>query len=152
MVHGALYRSENIACLSAPQFFKYVIREVTGLFPPDKKRISLHTYVEDVALNLDQAIPAGLILNELLTNALKYAFPPGQSGTIIVSLRQQQENRLEMCVTDDGVGLPKDLNWEQPHTIGLALVLALTKKLHGEVIAGKNHGTCFQITFDRVIP
>jgi len=151
MVHKALYQSNNLAYLSAPQFFKNIIHEVTSLFLPDKKRISLHTYVEDVALNLDQAIPAGLILNELLTNALKYAFPPEQSGAIIISLRQQQENRLEMCVTDNGIGLPKDLHWEQPHTLGLALVLTLTKKLHGEITAGKNHGTHFQITFDKAI-
>jgi len=152
MVHETLYQSGNHACLNAPPFFMNIIREVTGVFAPDKKHISLRTYVEDVALSLAQAIPVGLVLYELLTNALKYAFPSEQSGTIIVSLRQRQENKVEMCIADDGVGLPKNLNWKKSHTLGLMLVLALTKKLHGELAAGQNHGTCFTITFDRVMP
>jgi two-component sensor histidine kinase len=97
------------------------------------------------------AIPCGLIINELISNCLKYAFTGSRQGTISVSLQRDDENKYLLGVSDDGVGFPKDIDFRKTKSLGLRLVCNLTQQLDGEVEMYRNHGTRFEIIFpDRI--
>jgi len=102
---------------------------------------------DHIALGIDTAIPCGLIINELVSNALKHAFPDGRSGVIRVSLHPTADGRYRMVVADDGVGLPVAIDPRKTTTLGLQLVMTLTDQLNGELEAKRGHGTEFIITF-----
>jgi two-component sensor histidine kinase len=103
--------------------------------------------VDDVAVTVDKAIPCGLILNELITNALKHAFPSGRSGTIRVELVKADDQQLRLCVTDDGVGLPSGFNVRESKTLGLRLVRTLAGQLGATfAVGGAAGGACFELT------
>ena len=101
--------------------------------------------IEDIHLNIDTAIPLGLIINELVTNSVKYAFPKGK-GKITLKLKSSQE-QMELTIADDGIGIPKDTDIENTETLGLQLVKNLTEQIDGQIEINRSHGTEFKITF-----
>ena len=101
--------------------------------------------IGDIQMGIDSAIPCGLIINELVTNSFKYAFPKS-TGTMRVELKSSQDV-MELKVSDNGVGLPEDVNPENTETLGLQLVLNLVKQLDGELKINRNQGTEFIIKF-----
>ena len=104
--------------------------------------------IEDLYLAVDRAIPCGLILNELITNARKHAFPEGRAGVVRVELRQTASNRFVLLVSDDGVGLPPSLDIRQTESLGLQLVCTLADQLRGELRIERGAGTAFRLEFD----
>jgi two-component sensor histidine kinase len=109
----------------------------------------MHTELESILLNIQQAIPCGLILNELLTNAFKYAFPDGwgTQGQITISLLRDNNERIVLIVSDNGVGIPEDIDIEKADSLGLQLVTLLARdQLDGEIILERESGTRFTIT------
>ncbi len=97
---------------------------------------------------IEAAIPCGLIVNELVSNSLKYAFPEGKDGEIIVSFRTLGEDQYELIVSDNGVGLPEDLDLKKAETLGLRLATNFTERtLHGKIEMKRHKGTEFQIIF-----
>ena len=103
--------------------------------------------MDEVSLDLDYAVPCGLILNELMTNALKYAFPNGRNGSILVELRASPDQTLSLKVADDGVGLPPGLDILKNKSLGLQLINSLVKQVDGNLQVEKSMGTSFQISF-----
>ena len=99
-------------------------------------------------LDLDRAIPCGLIVNELVSNALKHAFPDGRAGRVCVELQPFGDRQHVLVVGDNGVGLPPDLDYHRADSLGLQLVDDLTQQLHGNVLVNRNGGTTFTIAFD----
>jgi two-component sensor histidine kinase len=116
----------------------------TGISPT---AVSLQLAMEDVSLGVDKAIPCGLILNELITNALKHAFPPPARGTVRVELRPEGDRRIAFSVSDDGVGMPEDFDLKNSSSLGLSLVYTLVEQLEGEVEIVRDSGTRFRVTF-----
>ena len=102
--------------------------------------------MEDVKIGLDTAIPCGLIMNELVTNSLKYAFPDDRTGTITIEF-QSEGNYFVLKVSDDGVGVPSDIKLENRDTLGFQLVTSLVKQLDGTVQLDGVNGTSFTIKF-----
>lgn len=96
---------------------------------------------------MDQAVSCGLIINELVSNALKHAFPDGRSGRIAVELKMAPEKQIVLNVADDGVGIPPGADIHQTGTLGHQLVFMLAEKLHGTVEVIREHGTTFRIVF-----
>ncbi|MCX9012702.1 MAG: response regulator [Candidatus Methanoperedens sp.] len=148
LVHEKLYHSRDLAKID----FKYYITDmVNGLFRSygfGKDRIKLELNVEDVPLNIDSAIPCGLIINELITNSLKHAFPGGRSGEIKIVLRKTDGNTLELLASDNGVGIPEDIDIKKTESLGLHLVtLLVNRQLEGEINLDRSKGTEFQIKF-----
>ena len=146
LVHEKLYQSDDIA---AVDFGPYVDRLTANLFRSytgSGGRASLYVDVKDIFLGPDHAIPCGLIVNELVTNALKYAFPEGRSGTITVTMRQS-DDRYELTVSDNGVGMPANFNLEETESLGLQLVNMLAHQLDGTVTMDVSQGTRFTISF-----
>ena len=110
--------------------------------------IESHVECESFSLGVDQAIPCGLILNELVSNALKHAFPGGRSGTVNVSVRAP-ENRCCVQVSDNGVGVPPGFDYRQCHTLGMQLVSTLTEQLNATLEFSGGAGVTVQVSFMR---
>jgi two-component sensor histidine kinase len=109
--------------------------------------VTYHVQVDEVRLPIDIAIPCGLIVNELITNALKHAFPGERLGHITVSLHQETPERLLLEVQDDGIGLPEDVRPSEAKSLGLHLVSILTHQLQGELEIHRGEGTLFRVHF-----
>lgn len=148
LIHEKLYKSEN---LSKIDFKEYVDELVSGLFESymvSESKIALDVTVENISLGIDLAIPCGLIINELVTNSLKYAFPDGKNGEIKIALHSIGDNMIELLVQDNGVGIPDDLDFRKTHTLGLHIVnLLVENQLHGEITMNSDRGTEFRIRF-----
>ena len=119
------------------------------MYVSNPKRIVLNIDVESIQLTIEQAMPCGLALNEILTNAFKYAFPEDRKdvGEITISLHETKDDLVDMVVSDNGVGIPEGIDIEGADTLGLKLVTALTKQLGGEYSLDRCEGTKFTITF-----
>src|SRR5262249_3691652 len=110
-------------------------------------RIETAIEVERIACDVDKAIPCGLIINELVTNALKYAFPNQRQGKITIQLTQKDDKMVRLLVRDDGIGLPADLNLLHASSLGFQLVRTLTRQLHGTLEVANGTGTEISILF-----
>jgi PAS domain S-box-containing protein len=153
MVHEDLYQSENLARIA---FRKYLENLVTDLFTVfDSEGISLDLAVADAALAADTAIPAGLIVNELITNALKHAFPKESRkrrenrGQIRIVFRRENGMCL-LTVQDNGMGLPPDLDWRTADSLGLRMIRILAKQLMGTLQVDDGEGTTISVAFPAV--
>ena len=103
--------------------------------------------IDDVFLSLDSAIPCGLLINELVSNSLKYAFPDGKEGEIYISIHPTDTNQFFLTVRDNGVGFPADIDITKSKTLGLQLVDSLVDQLDGTMKLNQNAGTEYKITF-----
>jgi two-component sensor histidine kinase len=113
----------------------------------EEGRVTLTPHLEDLTLPLDSAVPCGLILHELLSNALKHAFPHGQAGAITLDLRAEPDQHVTLRVADTGVGVPEGFDVRQSDSLGLQLVGMLTEQLGGTLTVARDGGTAFTLTF-----
>ncbi|EKF85995.1 PAS domain S-box protein [Methanobacterium formicicum] len=151
MIHEKLYQSKDFTHIKFEDYIKRLISNLFYSYDTKMEQIKLRVDVEDIDLNMETAIPCGLIISELFSNSLKYAFPEGKSGEIRVSLKKYQDNEQEwnyiLTVQDNGIGLPADFDFRNTRTLGLELVNSLTKQIDGTLELDRNHGTTFKITF-----
>jgi two-component sensor histidine kinase/PAS domain-containing protein len=149
LVHETLYGSDNLASIDMAEYTRILANEVMAAYRPLRANVQLSTDLQPVSLSVDLAVPCGLILNELMSNAFKHAFPDGHSGVVHVSLRESGADCI-MCVTDTGVGLPADLDIATHHSLGLRLVRLLVAQLGGVVTFERGDvGTQARVTFTR---
>lgn len=146
LIHEKLYSATNLAQID---FAEYVSSLAADLFRSamPANQISLHTEVAKVELPVDTVISCGLIINELVSNAIKHAFPSGQLGGVLIHFAVVPNDRYTLTVQDNGIGFPRDLELDCSPSLGLRLVRALTHKLRGTIELERNPGTRFQITF-----
>jgi len=155
LIHEMLYQSDDLAQINTAQYIPKVVHNLFSVYGGLTNQISLNIEVEELLLNLDSAIPCGLVINELVSNALKHAFPPedeypsGKKPAIRVQFRQKSRNQYELTVSDNGVGLPRNFKWQNSESLGLQLIRILTEQLDGMVTVGNDAGASFQITFTR---
>jgi two-component sensor histidine kinase len=131
-------------------FAEYVQQMATGLFTAygvRQETIELKTSVEEIFLDLDTAVPCGLILTELITNALKYAFPEKRKGEVLIDLRSMVDGSLCLTVSDNGVGLPEGFKLGMAKSMGMGLVRDLTRQLNGQIAFHNHHGTTATVVF-----
>ena len=145
IVYDKLYQSPNFNDINFKQYIEKLIYDILYTYGIKKGTIKAQLDIEDVPINIDTAIPLGLIINELITNSVKYAFPQKQ-GTINIQLKSQHE-QMELTIADDGIGIPKDTDIENTETLGLQLVNNLVDQIDGEIELDRSHGTEFKITF-----
>ena len=151
LVHEQLYQSQDLAWID---FAGYASRLVTWLFQSfgaDPNLIDLKVHVDRVHLNIDQAIPCGLIINELVSNSLKHAFPGGSRGQVRVECHAD-DGQVMLSVADNGVGLPAQVDMRNPASLGLRLVHKLVQQLDGTLQLDGHGGTAFAISFPSVSP
>jgi PAS domain S-box-containing protein len=147
LIHEQLYSEDQVAHIDLARYVPRLAHDIYCTLVTDAKRIRLGVEADSIQLNLDQAIACGLILNELITNACKHAFPQQSQGFIRVACLQRS-GEASLCVSDDGVGLPtSDLRQINPESLGLSLVCDLCSKLKGKVSVTLTHGTQICITW-----
>jgi two-component sensor histidine kinase len=148
LVHERLYQSENFTNVDFRGYVKSLVNSLFRSHRVDPNKISLKIEVEDVSFGLDSATHCGLIINELVSNSLKYAFPQEREGEIRISLRSINKNEIELRVSDDGVGIPENLDFRNTKSLGLELVMILAEdQLKGKVELDRTGGTRYHILF-----
>jgi PAS domain S-box-containing protein len=148
-VHERLYQSENLASIDVAEYLDSLVGNLLAAYKGGAHHVSVDTSITPIPLDLDSAISLGLIANELISNCLKYAFPPDHQGPcrIRVRLDVSDGDRITLEVSDNGAGLPPDLSPENAQSLGLRLVEMLTQQLHGKLELDRNEGTAFRLTF-----
>ena len=147
LVHEKLYQSERLSLIDFAEYAGGLLAYIERAYSPAATDIRVTLDADPLALSIETAVPCGLILNELVTNAFKHAFRDRASGEIIVTLRVEAEGRVSLQVRDTGAGLPAGMDWRHAPSLGLQLVQMLAGQLRGtiEMLAGQ--GTTFQLTF-----
>ncbi|MBD2490292.1 histidine kinase dimerization/phosphoacceptor domain -containing protein [Aulosira sp. FACHB-615] len=147
LIHKNLYTSPNIGQLDVVDYIQSLATSILISYQNGLERIELKTDIAPISINIDQAIACGLILNELISNSLKHAFPKDQKGIITITL-EKNHHHIKMSIQDNGVGIPNDLDWRNSNSLGLSLVSDLvTEQLEGSITLERNHGTVFTIQF-----
>jgi CheY-like chemotaxis protein/anti-sigma regulatory factor (Ser/Thr protein kinase) len=145
MIHERLYRSANLTSINLGEYLRTLAEELFLTFTADRTRIQLQCAVEEIVTDLQNILPCGLIVNELISNALKYAFPTGE-GVVTLSLRRDGR-LLVLSVRDNGVGLPEKFDIHDTRSLGMKLVTSLTSQMNGTIKVNRSQGTEFRISF-----
>jgi PAS domain S-box-containing protein len=145
LIHEKLYQSENVGQIDLEDYLRSLTRDLFRSYGVGGVNLKLE--VEDIKVDVDTAIPCGLIVNELVSNALKYAFPLGKEGQVHLKVAKVSRQQAAMSVSDNGVGLPAELAGYSSNTLGFQLVHMLVKQLRGTLDVVRNGGTTFMITF-----
>ena len=157
-IHEQLYASQDLSNIEFGPYVRKLVRGLFGLYGLDGERIDLKVEAAEIVLKVEQAIPVGLIVNELVINALKHAFPENRSGVIALSLTYMPANAegnpapeglVRLRVEDNGVGLAPDIDIHQAKSMGLTLVNLLVQQLRGTLEIGRSAGLSVRVTFQR---
>lgn len=146
LIHQRLYESTDLKNIGFKEYITTLANELYRNYVKDPSRVSLELEIEDVNIDINNAIPLGLILNELITNAMKYAFPDDEKGIINVSFCKKGDKYI-LKVADNGKGFPKDLDYKKSDSLGLQLVTNLSYQINGEIELDRTEGTAFILTF-----
>jgi len=144
LIHNRLYKSDNLTDVNFEEYIQELITEITSSYPVISNYIKVNANINNVSLNVNAAIPCGLILNELLTNCYKHAFKEKNDGEISISFSREKDNFL-MTVKDNGSGLPND--YDKKQSLGITVVEALTEQLDGKSKFSNDNGTRFELAF-----
>lgn len=149
MIHETLYKSNNFASINMAEYFDELLEDLINSYQQNPKlSISVDKKIEDIHLILDQAIPCGLIVNEVITNSLKYAFDQRTSGRISVQFTEIGDDYL-LEIGDDGPGLPPGFDLKEPETLGIQLIITLSEQLDGKLEINQNKGLMYSVRFPK---
>jgi len=149
IIHENLYRTTNFSSIDFTAYLQNLCINLISSYHVYSGVVEFKDEMENIDLVLDQAIPCGLLVNELITNSIKYAFPSKQAGIITVGL-EEKEGIINLRIEDNGIGLPKDFDMMKTDTLGLQLVSTLVEQLDGEITVRNHQGTKYLITFGKV--
>ncbi|HYJ36968.1 MAG TPA: sensor histidine kinase, partial [Chitinophagaceae bacterium] len=145
LIHQKLYTSENVTSIDMSVYIREMVSYLSESFDTGQ-HIKFEFNIEPVEMDVSQSVPLGLILNEAITNALKYAFPEGKTGVISISLSQMDANRCVLTVSDNGVGIPARLK-NRKGSLGMSLMTGLSEDLDGEFSIESKNGTAIKVLF-----
>jgi len=145
LVHEKLYQSKDLTRIDFAEYVRSLTTHLLRIYRVGPATITLKLNIKDVLLDINAAIPCGLIINELVSNSLKHAFPDGREGEIQIALHPITENQIELIVSDDGIGFPKDRDFRNTDSLGLQLVCILVDQLGGTIELDRSEGTTFTI-------
>ncbi len=148
MVHENLYQSDNLAQINLKAYIESLTSELLSAYNTGNYPITLKLNIENVPLTIEKAIPLGLIINELVSNSIKYAFNEAKEGTITIKLERLATAKASILITDNGEGMGTPPNLENTETLGLTLVRSLVDQIDGTVTVFTEHGTEFKIVFE----
>jgi PAS domain S-box-containing protein len=148
IIHEKLYQSKDISQINFGDYIQSLVYNLFYSYNANNTDIKPVYNVEDLNLNIDTAVPCGLIISELVSNSLKYAFPTKKSGEILISLKFK-DGKYQLIVRDNGVGMP-EFDVDKLDSLGLLLVFNLTEQLEGDITINREHGTEFIITFEEM--
>lgn len=150
LVHEILYQSPEISNIDLAKYVRTLGKNLFEFYGIKEQGISLHTDIPEILLIVNSAIPVGLITNELMSNALKHAFPGKYNGEIFIKVRKKNHN-LSMIFRDNGIGIPKELNWRDTKSLGLRMVFSLVEQMKGTLGLDRSKGTEFSMVLEERI-
>ena len=147
IIHEKLYRSSDLAQIDFADSIRELANDLFRSYHISADRITLELTLADAVLSVETALPCGLILNELISNCLKHAFPAGRAGEIRIELRSPADGMFVLTVSDTGIGLPQGLDFRTTTSLGLQLVVTLTEQVRGTIELDRHEGTTFRLLF-----
>jgi two-component sensor histidine kinase len=153
LIHHKLYQSSTLTTVNMPVYTREMLSYLQDNFVT-KENIVFNMDIAPIELDVAQAVPIGLIINEAITNSIKYAFPGGRKGHIAVSLNQRPGHEYLLSVADDGIGLPKDFDINKNNSLGMSLIKGFSKSLRARINISSDAGTRIELTFinDDIMP
>ena len=149
MIHENLYKSDTLTGINFMEYANHLIKNLFHTYNINMEKIKVNIIANEIYLDIDTAIPCGLIINELVTNSVKHAFPGDRSGMIIIQI-EQKGNMYYLTVSDNGIGIPPEKDIKNTETLGLLLVNSLVGQLEGTLEINREEGTTFHITFKKL--
>jgi PAS domain S-box-containing protein len=147
-IHETLYRTTDFSSINFSEYIKSLTYNLIQSYRLQNCTIDFVADIDTIEMSIDQSIPCGLIVNELVSNALKYAYKGRKKGKLIVELKENG-NEVSLKISDDGVGLPENFKFEKNDSLGVQLVYSLTEQLDGTIEVNSEKGTSFLITFEK---
>ncbi len=147
LIHERLYQSEDLTMVDFAEYAQKLTAELFRSYGLNPMAVTIEINTENVFLSVDTAIPCGLIINELVSNALKHAFPDGRAGEISVRLHEEEDGTYTLSVSDNGVGFPEGVDFRNTESLGMELVNKLTSQIDGAIALNDADGTEFKIAF-----
>ena len=153
LIHEFLYSTEHLDRVNFGAYIERLGHGICSTYALEPELVSVVIEAEEIDVGIHRAIPCGLIINELFSNALKYAFPGGRRGTIRVRFARLESGNLTLSVADDGVGMPVDFDWENAQSLGLRVIRILARQIDGQLILDRSvAGTRFEMQFPPLAP
>lgn len=146
LIHEEIYSSQNFTHINLHDYLRNITKELLTFHIGDPRRVKLTFKVEDVKMELETAIPLGLLVNEIVANSVVHAFPNNRKGEIKVVLRREGDE-FTLRISDNGVGIPDNVEFEKAETLGFQLIKNLAKQLDGQLELQKDNGTIFTLKF-----
>jgi two-component sensor histidine kinase len=147
LVHEKLYRSKSLNKIDFSDYINSLAKDLFNSYSIENRRISFISDFDGTFLEIDTGILCGLIVNELISNSLKHAFPDGRKGEIFISMHLKSGNKYDLTFKDNGIGFPDNIDFRNTDSLGLQLVTSLTSQLGGDIELKGNGFTEFEITF-----
>jgi len=148
LIHESLYKSRDFTNIDFSEYIRILIKRTFDVYSQTSERISLELNVDNIFLDINTSIPIGLIINELIANVAKHAFPGGRTGRLTIDFDEYEEGKFSLRVADDGVGLPEGFDADKNETLGMGLITALVKQIDGELRIDGEDGAEFIVMFD----
>ena len=149
MVHEKLYQSHDLTRINLTEYIEKLVNGLFYSYSIDQDEISSIINVDNVRLNIETAVPCGLIINELVSNSIKHGFPNGEIGEVYISLKSI-DDKYELIIGDNGIGFPSNIDFKRTDSLGLQLVNNLVGQIEGEIELNKRSGTEFKIVFNEL--
>jgi PAS domain S-box-containing protein len=147
LIHEILYQTRDLARIDFAEYIKMLVAHLFHSYGAYSRGVRFEINVKDVVIDVDNAITCGLIVNEFVSNSLKYAFPHGKGGYIHLELSADEHRNLTFIAHDNGIGFPREIDFRKTDSLGLKLVIALTNQLAGTIELDTTEGTTFKMTF-----
>jgi len=151
LVHERLYGSGDLSRIDFAEYLRKLSVHLGQAFAVAAGRIEARFDLEEISLDINSAIPCGLIATELISNAMKHAFPEDRRGTIVVALKRADDGRIRLTIADDGVGFPPEIDFRKTESLGMQIVTMLSHQIEGEVELAGGSGTKFSVTFPETL-
>jgi two-component sensor histidine kinase len=147
LIHEKLYQSHDLARIDFKSYIESLSNYLVRSYATEARRVTFRLEIEQISLGIDQAVPCGLIINELVSNSLKYAFPDNQKGEVTIQFKIDERQQLQLTVGDNGIGFPESIDFQNTASLGLQLVNSLVNQLEGSIELIRSSGTQFRIVF-----
>jgi PAS domain S-box-containing protein len=147
LVHQKLYQSKDLSRINFNEYLGQLLSHIKHAYKINADTFSINVNTENIQVDVDTAIPCGLIINELVTNSIKHAFPNFKKGNIHIDLKTSKDGHYILSVADDGIGFPEKLDFRNTSTLGLQLVITLVEQLSGQIELRNKNGATFEIKF-----
>lgn len=148
LIHENLYSNENLANIQFKNYVQALVNTISRSYSNQQKTVTFHFDIEDVFLPIDIGIPCGLIINELISNSFKHAFPDRKEGNISISLEHNGDGAYTLLVADDGIGVNSSFSPDSAKSLGMRIVLKLIDQIEAELSYDFSEGTKYFIRFN----